>query len=282
MRFVKIFRLRIRSVFSRTNVERELDEELRYHLERQIDENIAAGMSREDARRNALRSIEDLEQRKEECRDLRGLNLIDNLLHDLRFAIRQLLKTPGFTCTAILMLTLGMCASVAIFAFVDAALLKPLPYQNSSRLVGVFENIKTCPQCNLSYFDYLDWKKRNNVFRSLDVYQNSAFMLTTPEGAQRAAGARVSDGFFRTLGVTPRLGRDFYPGEDLPAAPRSVLLSYAAWQNRYGGKRDVLGQTVVLDGVPKTIIGVLPRDFHFAPVAPADYWTTLNVSGSCE
>jgi macrolide transport system ATP-binding/permease protein len=282
MRLAKIFRLRLRSVFSRTEVEQELDEELRYHLERQIDENRAAGMTGEDARRNALRSIEDFEQRKEECRDMRGLNLIDNLLHDLRFAVRQLLKTPGFTSTAILMLTLGMCASVAIFAFVDAALLKSLPYQNSSRLVGVFENIKTCPQCNLSYFDYLDWKKRNSVFSSLDAYQANAFMLVTPEGAQRAAGARVSDGFFRTLGVTPLLGRDFYPGEDLPAAPRTVLLSYGAWQNRYGGKPDVLGQTVVLDGAPKTIIGVLPRDFHFAPVAPADYWTTLNVSGYCE
>jgi macrolide transport system ATP-binding/permease protein len=264
MRLAKIFSLRLRSVFSRKKVDHELDEELRYHLDRQMEENIAAGMSREEARQAALRSIEDFEQKKEECRDMRGLNLIDNLLHDLRFALRQLWKTPGFTCTAILML------------------LKPLPYQNSSRLVGVFENIKTCPQCNLSYFDYLDWKKRNNVFSSLDVYQNSAFMLTTPEGAQRASGARVSDGFFRTLGVTPVLGRDFYPGEDLPSAPRAVLLSYAAWQNHYGGKRDVLGQTVILDDAPKTIIGVLPRDFHFAPVAPADYWTTVNVSGYCE
>jgi len=282
MRLVKMFRLRLRSAFSRGKVEQELDEELRYHLDRQIEENIAAGMSREDARRNALRSIADFEQRKEECRDMRGFNLIDNLLHDLRFALRQLWKTPGFTSTAILMLTLGMCASVAIFAFVDAALLKPLPYQNSSRLVGVFESVKTCPLCNLSYFDYLDWKKNNNVFSSLEAYQGSGFILSTPEGGQRAFGARVSDGFFRTLGVTPLLGRDFYPGEDLPAAPRTVLLSYAAWQNRYGGKRDVLGQAVTLDGVPRTIIGVLPRDFHFAPVAPADYWTTLNVSGGCE
>jgi predicted permease len=282
MRLAKMFRLRLRSAFSRSKVEQELDEELRYHLDRQIEENIAIGMTRQDARRDALRSITDLEQRKEECRDMRGFNLIDHLLHDLRFAVRQLWKTPGFTGTAILMLALGMCASVAIFAFVDAALLKPLPYQNSSRLVGVFESVKMFPQSNLSYFDYLDWKKNNNVFSSLDVYQGNAFILSTPEGAQRAPGARVSDGFFRTLGVTPLLGRDFYPGEDLPAAPRTVLLSYAVWQNRYGGKRDVLGQTVTLDDVPKTIIGVLPRDFHFAPVEPVEYWTQLNVSGSCE
>jgi macrolide transport system ATP-binding/permease protein len=282
MRLAKMFRLRLRSAFSRSNVEQELDEELRYHLDRQIEENIAAGMSRKEARQDALRSMQDFEQRKEECRDMRGFNLIDNLLHDLRFAVRQLWKTPGFTGTAILMLALGMCASVAIFAFVDAALLKPLPYQNSSRLVGVFESVKTCPQCNLSYLDYLDWKKSNNVFSSLDVYQGNGSILSTPEGAQRAFGARVSDGFFRTLGVRPLLGRDFYAGEDLPAAPRTVLLSYAVWQNRYGGKREALGQTVTLDGVPKTIIGVLPPDFHFAPIEPVEYWTTVNVSGSCE
>ncbi len=213
---------------------------------------------------------------------MRGFNLIDNLLHDLRFAMRQLWKTPGFTCTAILMLTLGMCASVSIFVFVDAALLKPLPYRNSSRLVGVFESNGMFTQSNLSYFDYLDWKKRNDVFSSLDAYQGTAFILSTPEGAQRASGARVSDGFFRTLGVTPLLGRDFYQGEDLPAAPRTVLLSYIAWQNRYGGRPDVLGQTVNLNGAPNTIIGVLPRDFHFAPVGSPEYWITLNVSGSCE
>jgi hypothetical protein len=116
MRTITKVRLRLRSFFSRTTVERELDEELRYHLERQIEENVAAGMSHEGARRAALRSIEDFEQRKEECRDMRGLNLIDNLRKDLTFAIRQLRNNLGFTCTAILVLALGMCASLAIYS----------------------------------------------------------------------------------------------------------------------------------------------------------------------
>ena len=167
MRLANILRLRFRSLFSRSKVEEELDEELRYHLERQVDENVASGMSRDEARSSALRSIKDLEQRKEECRDMRGLNLIDNLAQDVRFALRQLRKNPGFTTTAILMLALGMCASVAIFAFVDAALIKPLPYQNPGRLVSVFETFKTCPRCNVSYLNFRDWKKSQTFFRSL-------------------------------------------------------------------------------------------------------------------
>jgi macrolide transport system ATP-binding/permease protein len=282
VRLADIIRLRLRTLFSRAKVEQELDEELQYHLERQTDENIASGMGPEEARRAALRSIDDLEQRREECRDMRGLNLMDNLRQDVLFAVRQLRKNLGFTCTAILMLALGMAASVAIFAFVDAALLKPLPYRDPSRLLGVFESVPMFPLSNLSYPDYLDWKKLNQVFSSLDVYQGSGILLTTQSGAQPVRGARVSDGFFRTLGIAPALGRDFYAGEDLPAAPRTVLLSYAAWQQQYGADANVLGKTVILDRVPNVIIGVLPRQFHFAPVGAAAYWTAFHAESECD
>src|SRR5450432_3958276 len=141
MRLADILRLRLRSVLHRSAVEKELAEELRYHLEREIDENIALGMPPTEARLAALRSINGLEQRTEECRDMRGVNMIDNLIGDVRFALRQLRKDLEFSATAILMLALGMCASVAIFAFVDGALLKPLPYTNSTRLLGVYEKI---------------------------------------------------------------------------------------------------------------------------------------------
>lgn len=282
MRLGTIFRLRLRSLFGRRRVEQELDQELRYHLERQIEMEIARGASPEEAHCAALKSIGGFEQRKEECRDMRGLNLADNLRQDMRFAVRQLRKYPGFTSTAILMLALGMCASVAIFAFVDAALIKPLPYRNPSRLVGVFERVPLFPRSNLSYLDYLDWKKLNTVFSSMDAYQHTGLLLSTSSGTEPARGARVSDGFFRTLGVAPMLGRDFSLGEDLAAAPRTVLLSYAAWQKRYSGNPGVLGRTVTLDGVPNVIIGVLPRDFHFAPAEPAEFWVTLHASGGCD
>ena len=180
-------------------MEDELDEELRYHLARQIEADIASGMTPDEARRG----MAGVEQRKEECRDARGLNLIDNLGQDLRFAARQLLKSPGFTAIAVLMIALGMAASVAIVGFVDAALVKPLPYREPARLVNVTESTKQIPRANLSYLDYLDWKRLNTVLSSLDVHNGRGYMLRTATGTELVAGARVSDGFFRTLGIAP-------------------------------------------------------------------------------
>jgi macrolide transport system ATP-binding/permease protein len=282
MRVSDILRHRLRSLFSRTAVEHDLDEELQYHLERQVEQYEAEGMSPREARLAALRSISGLQQHKEECRDMRGLNLIDNLRKDLGFAFRQLQKNPGFTCTAIFVLALGMCASLAIFAFVDAVLIRPLPYRDPARLAAVYETNAMVPLSNLSYPDYLDWKQRNRVFRSLDIFQQRGFRVDSPSGAQPVRAARVSDGFFRTLGVTPILGRDFYSGEDLASAAPTTLLSFAAWQHRYAGNRAVLGQIVKLDGDPYVIVGVLPRDFHFAPVGRPEFWIPFRAVGSCD
>jgi macrolide transport system ATP-binding/permease protein len=210
------------------------------------------------------------------------MSFLDNLLQDLRFALRQLRISLVFTWTAVVVLALGMAGSIGILAFVDAALIKPLPYQNPSRLVGVFGRIPLFPQSNLSYPDYIDLKKVNTVFSSLEAYQGSGNLLTDQKSAQIVRGARVSDGFFRTLGVTPILGRDFYPGEDLPGVRRTVLLTYAAWQTRYGGGRDVLGKSVTLDNAPNIIIGVLPPDFYFPPVGRAEFWTALHPAGNCD
>ncbi len=206
---------------------------------------------------------------------------MNGFLQDFRYALRQLRKSPGFACTAILVLTLGMCASVSIFAFVDAALIRPLPYPNPNRLVDVTESVAMIPRANLSYPDYLDWKRLNQVFRSMDVYGGTGYLLRTSAGTEPVPGTRVSDGFFHTLGITPVLGRDFYAGEDLPAAPRTVILSYSTWQNRFGGRKDVIGETVALSGLPHTIVGVLPIDFQFAPRGKAEFWTTLHASDSC-
>jgi macrolide transport system ATP-binding/permease protein len=203
------------------------------------------------------------------------------LAQDVRYSLRQLRRNPGFAFTSILILALGMCASVAIFGFVDAALIKPLPYANPSRLVMVTESVTLFPRANLSYPDYLDWKKLNTVFTSMDVYHVTGYLLNQPAGAEPVPATRVSDGFFRTLGVTPALGRDFRTGEDLPQAPQTVILSYSTWQKRYGGKKDVIGQTVLLSGIPFTIIGVLPESFQFAPRGNAEFWTTLHPTDSC-
>src|ERR1700724_2374529 len=147
-------------------------------------------------------------------------------MQDFRYALRQLRKSPGFAFTAILVLSLGMCASVSIFAFVDAALIKPLPYANPNRLVDVTESAAMFPRANLSYPDYLDWKKLNNVFSSMDVYNGTGYLLRTSAGTEPAPAGSVSDGFYHTLGINPPLGRHFYAGEDLPPAPKTVTLSY--------------------------------------------------------
>ena len=207
---------------------------------------------------------------------------MSGIFQDVRYAFRQLRKSPGFSVVAVLTLSLGICASVAIFAFVDAALLKPLPYRDPSRLVEVTERTTLFPRNNLSYPDYLDWKRMNTVFSSMDVWNGSGFLFQMPNGSVPVPAARVSDGFFRTLGVKPVRGRDFYDGEDKVGAPPTVLLSYSAWRDRFSSREDVIGQTVSLSGKAYTVIGVLPKEFQFALRGRAEFWTALQPTMECE
>ncbi len=274
--------LRLAGMFSKDRREREFADEIESHVQMHTDDNLRAGMTPEQARREAILKLGGVEQAKQGYRERGTLPSIESVMQDLRFALRQLVKNPAFAITAILVLALGMGASLAIFAFVDATLLKPLPYGKPSRLAGVTESLAVMPRANLSYADYLDWKSRNHVFSSLDVYNQRGYMLTTHEGAQVVMGARVSDGFFKTLGVSPIVGRDFYPGEDLPSSPRAVMLSYAGWQKFYGSRQDIVGQAVTLSGNSYTVVGVLPRNFLFAPVGTPMFWTSLHPEGQCD
>ncbi len=205
-----------------------------------------------------------------------------NLRNDLRFAIRQLAKNPGFTFTAIAVLAAGMGAAVAIFAFVDALLIRPLPFREPARLAGVYETTSSFPRSNLSYQDFLDWRRRNTVFQSLDAYQANHHTVAGPSGREFVRIVRVSAGFFHTLGVFPALGRDFREGEDQPSQPRTAILSYSAWQSKYAGRPDILGRTIAIEDGVWTIVGVLPRAFQFAPAGVADYWIPLRAIGGCE
>lgn len=259
--------------------EQELDEEIGAHLRMAIQDRIESGESNREARESVHREFGNIGLVKEVTREMWGWSFVERLAQDLRYAIRQLVKNPGFACTAIFMLALGVCATVAIFGFVNATLIKPLPYRDQSRLVGAFETTATAPRGTVSYLDYVDWKNRNNVFSSIDAYDvRKGFRLSTTEGAEHVTGMKVTDGFFRTLGVTPVLGRAFHLGEASPAAPHVVLLSYGAWQQRFGGRQDVLGRTVILDDVPNLIIGVLPRSFYFAPAGRAEFWEPVHAS----
>jgi macrolide transport system ATP-binding/permease protein len=268
------FLRRVSLLLRRAKFRSELDEEMAFHRAQAEKDFVAEGMPPRKARPAAARQFGNAERLKENSHEVIGFRF-ESVAQDLRYALRQLRKNPGFAATATLILALGIGASVAIFGFVDAALIKPLPYVDSSRLTILFESIPLGPRFHLSYPDYLDWKKMNKSFSSLEVYSPFGFMMTTRDGVQQVDGARVSAGFFRTLGVTPVLGRDFYIGEDSPAKPRTVLLTYGAWQKRYGGRPDALGQTVTLDGNTNTIIGVLPANFHFAPAEPTEFWTAV-------
>ena len=262
--------------------EERLRSEIEEHLALQTEEYIRSGMSPQDARRQAILKFGAVEAIKEDYRDGAGLHLVENFLRDMKFSLRQLRHNPGFAWTAIAVLAIGIAASTAIFAFVDAALIRPLPYPDPNRLVAVTESIAMFPRANLSVADYYDWKARNHVFSSFDFYNGQSDLLSTPSGTELVPGTRVSAGFFRTLGVKPILGRDFHDGEDQLNAPRVALLSYATWQKRFGGRHDVVGQSVTLSGNPFTIIGVLPRDFDFAPAGGTEFWKAFHVEMGCD
>jgi macrolide transport system ATP-binding/permease protein len=282
MRQLRAWLLRFKGLFLKNACDRDFADEIESHLQMHIDDNIRAGMSPQEARRAAVMKLGGVDQTKEAYRDRATIPFLESVVQDLRFTFRQLRKNPVFTVTATTMVALGIGASVAIFAFVDAALIKPLPYQNPSRLLFVTETTPDIPRAAISYLDYLDWKKLNRVFDSMDVYSQRGYTVSTSAGMEMVDGARVSDGFFRTLGVGPLLGRNFYPGEDLPEAPRTVILSYASWQKRFGGKQEIIGQPITLHELPYTIVGVLPQNFHFAPVENAEFWTTLHPGGDCD
>ena len=262
--------------------ERELADEIDSHLQMHIDDNLRAGMSAVEARRSAILTLGGVEMTKQAYREQSTLPFVETVLQDLRFASRQLRKNLGFTLTAVLMLALGMSASVAIFAFVDAALIKPLPYEDPTRLVSVTETVATFGRANLSYPDYLDWKKMNTSLSAMALYYGAGYMLPTGTGSELVTGLRVSDRFFRVLGVKPVMGRDFYDGEDLPSAPRTVLLTYATWQRRFASRKDVVGQAVNLSGIPYTIVGVLPESFQFVPRNNAEFIAPFHAAGGCD
>jgi predicted permease len=282
MRTLRVFFARFAGFFSTQKREKGFSEELASHLEMHIADNVRSGMTPEEARRQAILQLGGVEQTQQAYRERGSLPFLESLQQDLRFAVRQFVKNPGFALTAILVLSLGIGACAAIFAFVDAALVKPLPYRDPARLAWVTEKVALIPRANLSYLDYLDWKSRNHVFSSLDVVSSSSLLLASPTGPVSVPIVRASDGIFRTFGVTPILGRDFRPGEDLPAAAPTVILSYSAWQKRFQGRSDVIGQTITASGLVYTIVGVLPKSFQFAPRGNAEFWTTLRPSSGCE
>jgi predicted permease len=266
----------LKQLFTRRSRYNQLSESIREHLEEKIADLMDRGMMREEAERSARREFGNATLIEERSREVWQWPTVESIIADLRYTLRQLSRAPGFALTAIVVLALGIGASVAIFAFVDAALLEPLPYADPNRLMAVNESSAESPLWPLAYPDFLDWQRTNKSLSSLDVFSGAGFLLRTREGAEPVTAGRVSGGFFRTLGVRPILGRDFAAGEDRLGGPNLTLISYGAWLHRFGGRKDVVGQTVSLDNTGYTILGVLPPSFSFALAGNAEFWVPIN------
>ncbi|HUY93750.1 MAG TPA: ABC transporter permease [Terracidiphilus sp.] len=276
-RFLK----RLSLLFRRNRFRSELDEEMAFHREQTEQELRASGLSPDAAHTVAMRRFGNPAHLREQSHRTIAFRA-ETILQDLRFALRQLRKNPGFAVTAILILALGIGVSVAIFSFVDAALIQPLPYAHPDRLVAVDETAPSFPRSNLSYDDWLDYRLANTTLSSLDVYGGTGFLLHIGSVTMPVPARRVSAGFFRTLGVKPMLGRDFLPGEDRPGGARIAILPYGTWIKRFDGRTDVVGKTVSLSGDAYTIVGVLPRQFVFAPARDSEFYVPLLDRNGCE
>lgn len=278
--------LRLRSLLRRERVDAELEEELRDHVERQTEENVARCMSVEAARRAALVAMGGLEQRKQQCREARGLHWIDDLTRDLAYGLRSLRRSPGFAITAFLILALGIGANIAIFSADHALLFRKLPYTNPGRLVDVFQAEISDPAANrmpVAPANYLDWQFERKLFEAFAAWQTTSLNLSGGDHPARVRSAAVSANLFAVLGVEPVLGRTFQTGESAPGAGQVVILSYGLWQRRFGGDRNVVGKTIRANERSWTVIGVMPPDFRF-PIGwvstDVETWTPLALTPS--
>jgi predicted permease len=276
----------LRSLSSQS-VDADLDREVHSHLSMLIDENIRAGMPPDEAQRAAHMELRGIEQVKEQVREKRIGNWLHSAFSDCHYGVRQLRKNPGFTAVAILTLALGIGANTAIFSVVDTVLLRPLPFQDPSRLVVSHEGVPKMgyPKMGFSPPDLAVFAREQKSSIAIGAFQNKHVNISGRGEPERVVAARVSSPLFPLLGVQPMLGRIFTTDEDSPGH-NVVLLSYGLWQRRYGSAPNILGQTVDLDRQPYTLIGVISQNFEF-PLrgpedngAPADLWVPMAATAA--
>jgi predicted permease len=270
-----------RVLFHRDKLETELNSELRFHLEAQVESKIRGGMSPDAARQSALREFGGVELAKEECRDERGAHFLEQMWQDLCFGARMLRKNPGFTIVAVLTLALGIGATTAIFSVVNAVLLRPLPYTDTSRIVQIQNtyasaSVANFPKVGLSPGDFADWRANARLLLDMAAYStiSQGFNLTGQTDPQRVRAAYAGSNLFSMLGVHLIAGRDFIPEEDKFGGGRSVILSHGLWQSRFGADPSVIGHIIDLDGAGYTMAGVLPASFPL--VRGADIWLPIG------
>jgi predicted permease len=257
--------LRFRSILRRTQTDQELDEELRFHLENKIEEQVANGMSREDARYAAMRAIDGFEQKKEEMRDMRRVHWLTDFVDDLKYALRGLRRTPSFAALVVLTLGLGIGTNVAIFSMADALVLRPIPVQDPSHVVVLVSTGADHPVDGFSYREYLELRDKVKSYSGVVAYKDMEGMgfSAAPGSIPKVKGGMmVSANFFSVLGVEPTLGRGFRPDEGQVAGRDAVMvLGTGFWKQEFGQDPSVVGRHVRVNGVEFTVVGVAPRSF---------------------
>src|SRR5215813_151043 len=263
MEWFNILTARLRALFRRESVLQDIEEELRIHVEMETETNIKRGMPPDEARSDALKSFGNPVRNTELGYDVRGGGWLEGLWQDLRYGVRMLVKSPGFTLIAVLTLALGLGANAAIFSFVNAVLLKPLPYPDPERIVSVWEKRPDGGNNYISTLNFLDWERQNRCFQFLSAIAPDTVTLTGSDSPEQLFVHRVSASYFKTLGVEATLGRAFAASENEVGADLVVVLSNRIWQSRFGGDPKVIGSKITLDAKSYTIIGVLPANSTF-------------------
>src|SRR5258708_15867236 len=269
MRVFASFRSVISALFHRSLVEKEIEEELRAHIQDRANDLERSGVPRTEAERRARLEFGGYQKFKEEIREAQGTHFLEALIQDLRYALRMLRKSPGFTAVAVLTLALGIGTNTAIFSIVDAVLLRPLPFKDPSKLVMLNESLKSLgyPEVPASPPDIAVIERTQRSFTSLGAFQNKDFDFSGGGEPERVTAASVSASIFPMLGVQPLLGRTYTEQEDKPGTHVAVL-SYGLWQHRYAGRANIVGQLIDLDPIPYTAIALIPKNFQFPLPVP--------------
>jgi predicted permease len=280
MRWLAIVRNTLRSLFRRRRAEAELEDEFRYHLEREIESNLRAGMPPREARLAALRLIGPIAFHQEACRDWRGTAYLETCARDVRYALHMLRRTPLFTAAAILTLALGIGANTTVFTFVDNILLRPLPVRDPQQLAF----LNWGAGVNLSYPNYADLRDRNRAFSSLIAYRFVPLSLSIRARENyRVWGYEASGDYFETLGIKPLLGRGFGPEDDKPGGNPVLVVSHRFWRNHFAADPNAVGRQVKINGYPFTVIGVAPPGFAGTElIVDADFWVPMNMEPRIE
>ena len=260
---------RLRHLLGRRRFERDLDDELRFHMEMSSAQHATRGHAPADLDAFTHKEFGSMARYKEEVRDARGLTFVDDLGRDIRFAFRTLLRTPGFTLVALITFALGIGANTAIFSVVNAVLIRPLPYPNAGRVVRLFETMQEQPGfSSVNYLNFQDWKRSaTNSFERIAPYYVSTMMMEGEGEPERLREGVITADVLPILGTKPMLGRAFVPDDEVRGKNRVIILGEALWRRRFASDQSVVGKTVTLEGAPYTVIGVMPRGFNF-PAGP--------------